>query len=92
MNSQEVADAGRALRVAIAASGLKQWQVAKRARIGRFRFNRIVNGHVEAEPRERGRIAGVLSRALRRAVTVDELFPSTSAPAATRAAELVTSV
>ena len=50
----------RALKVAIAASGYKQKEVARRARIDQWRLSRIVQRDVVAKPEERARLARVL--------------------------------
>ena len=61
----------RALKLAIGAAGLKQKDVARRARIALWRLSRIVHRDVEARPDERARLARVLK------TPVDELFEVT---------------
>jgi transcriptional regulator with XRE-family HTH domain len=50
------------LKVAITASGRKQKDVARRARIDQWRLSRIVTRDVTPRPEERARLARVLGR------------------------------
>jgi hypothetical protein len=52
------------LKVAITASGRKQKDVAKRARINQWRLSRIVTRDVDARPEEQARLARVLGRSI----------------------------
>jgi DNA-binding Xre family transcriptional regulator len=49
-----------ALKVAIAATGRKQKDIARRARIDQWRLSRIVQRDVEARPEEKARLARLL--------------------------------
>jgi transcriptional regulator with XRE-family HTH domain len=58
----------RALKIAIAASGRKQKDVARQARIDQWRLSRIVHNDAAPTPEEQARLARVLR------TPVDELF------------------
>jgi hypothetical protein len=64
--------ANRSLKIAIAASGRKQKDIARRARIDQWRLSRIVTNDVIARPEEQARLARVLGMA------VEELFREAS--------------
>jgi len=57
-----------ALRVAIAATGRHQKDIARRADINQWRLSRIVRNDVTPTPKERARLARILGK------TVPELF------------------
>jgi predicted transcriptional regulator len=57
-----------ALRVAIAATGRKQKDIARRAGINQWRMSRIVQGDVTPTPAEQARLARILD------TPVHELF------------------
>jgi transcriptional regulator with XRE-family HTH domain len=57
-----------ALRVAIAATGRTQKDVARRAEINQWRLSRIVRNDVTPTPKEQARLARILGK------TVPELF------------------
>ena len=62
-----------ALRVAIAATGRTQKDVARRAAINQWRLSRIVRNDVTPTPKERARLARILGK------TVQELFSEAAA-------------
>lgn len=63
------------LKLAILASGRRQHEIARRARIREVRLSTIVNGHIEPTDAEKRRIAKVLRLAQ------SDLFPTTEATA-----------
>jgi transcriptional regulator with XRE-family HTH domain len=65
-----------ALRVAIAATGRTQKDVARRARINQWRLSRIVQNDVTPTTPERARLARILGK------PVQELFSEAAGPVA----------
>ena len=65
----------RTLRIAIAASGKTQRQIAKRARIHEARFSGIARGRINPNSKEQQRIARALD------TTVEHLFEGEAVPA-----------